>query len=133
MVDLYIMHFVVLFAGHGSMGISNSIGSNTFDILLCLGLPWFIKATFMPTLQDKHWVNSYLYPLSPFKGTFLPGWNKFCRNRIQRHILAVLAAYAVRRLRPKQIQTGQESRTRVPPDVRCFLSFSVANRTQRFL
>ncbi|XP_017785417.1 PREDICTED: sodium/potassium/calcium exchanger 3 [Nicrophorus vespilloides] len=42
--------------GHGSMGISNSIGSNTFDILLCLGLPWFIKATFMPTLPGKRWV-----------------------------------------------------------------------------
>ncbi|XP_044751540.1 sodium/potassium/calcium exchanger 3 isoform X2 [Coccinella septempunctata] len=42
--------------GHGSMGISNSIGSNTFDILLCLGLPWFIKATFLPTIADKHWV-----------------------------------------------------------------------------
>lgn len=42
--------------GHGSMGISNSIGSNTFDILLCLGLPWFIKATFMPTIAGKHWV-----------------------------------------------------------------------------
>lgn len=35
------------------MGISNSIGSNTFDILLCLGLPWFIKATFMPTIAGK--------------------------------------------------------------------------------
>lgn len=43
--------------GHGSMGISNSIGSNTFDILLCLGLPWFIKATFMPTIAGKHWVS----------------------------------------------------------------------------
>ncbi|XP_018579778.1 sodium/potassium/calcium exchanger 3 isoform X2 [Anoplophora glabripennis] len=42
--------------GHGSMGISNSIGSNTFDILLCLGLPWFIKATFIPTIAGKHFV-----------------------------------------------------------------------------
>lgn len=46
-----------LHLGHGSMGISNSIGSNTFDILLCLGLPWFIKATFMPTIAGKHWVS----------------------------------------------------------------------------
>ncbi len=30
---------IVTNQGHGSMGISNSIGSNTFDILLCLGLP----------------------------------------------------------------------------------------------
>ncbi|KAI4466460.1 sodium/potassium/calcium exchanger [Holotrichia oblita] len=48
--------FVLNGAGHGSMGISNSIGSNTFDILLCLGLPWFIKATFMPIIPGKYWV-----------------------------------------------------------------------------
>ncbi|CAH1958917.1 unnamed protein product [Acanthoscelides obtectus] len=47
---------IVAKQGHGSMGISNSIGSNTFDILLCLGLPWFIKATFMPTITGKYWV-----------------------------------------------------------------------------
>lgn len=38
------------------MGISNSIGSNTFDILLCLGLPWFIKAAFLPTTEGRHFV-----------------------------------------------------------------------------
>lgn len=39
------------------MGISNSLGSNTFDILLCLGLPWFIKATFLPSGENKNYVN----------------------------------------------------------------------------
>lgn len=29
--------------GEGSMSISSALGSNTMDILLCLGLPWFIK------------------------------------------------------------------------------------------
>ncbi|CAG9138224.1 unnamed protein product, partial [Plutella xylostella] len=38
------------------MGISNSIGSNTFDILLCLGLPWLIKSLFYPATPDHHWV-----------------------------------------------------------------------------
>lgn len=42
--------------GHGSMGISNSIGSNTFDILLCLGLPWLIKAAFLPIKAGQHFV-----------------------------------------------------------------------------
>jgi K+-dependent Na+/Ca+ exchanger-like protein len=32
--------------GKGSMAVSNSIGSNTFDILICLGVPWFIRALF---------------------------------------------------------------------------------------
>lgn len=36
------------YAGKGSMGISNSVGSNTFDILICMGLPWLIKAAAMP-------------------------------------------------------------------------------------
>ena len=25
------------------MAVSNAIGSNVFDILVCLGLPWFMK------------------------------------------------------------------------------------------
>ncbi|KAK7496335.1 hypothetical protein BaRGS_00012500 [Batillaria attramentaria] len=29
--------------GYGDMAVSNSIGSNVFDILLCLGLPWLIE------------------------------------------------------------------------------------------
>jgi len=29
--------------GHGDMAVSNAIGSNVFDILVCLGVPWFIK------------------------------------------------------------------------------------------
>ena len=32
------------FSGEGDAAVSNSIGSNVFDILLGLGLPWFFKA-----------------------------------------------------------------------------------------
>lgn len=28
---------------YGDMAISNAVGSNVFDILVCLGLPWFIQ------------------------------------------------------------------------------------------
>ena len=38
------------------MGISNSIGSNTFNILLCLGLPWLIKCAFLPAVEGQHYV-----------------------------------------------------------------------------
>ena len=27
------------------MAVSNAVGSNVFDILLCMGLPWFLKTT----------------------------------------------------------------------------------------
>nr|CAD7425571.1 unnamed protein product [Timema monikensis] len=29
--------------GYGDMAVSNAVGSNVFDILVCLGLPWFIQ------------------------------------------------------------------------------------------
>ena len=31
------------------MAISNSIGSNVFDILICLGLPWFLETVIINT------------------------------------------------------------------------------------
>ena len=37
------------------MAVSNSIGSNTFDILICLGLPWMIKAIQTGVEEDK-WI-----------------------------------------------------------------------------
>ncbi|CAH1170380.1 unnamed protein product [Phaedon cochleariae] len=33
----------VIREGYGDMAVSNAVGSNVFDILICLGLPWFIK------------------------------------------------------------------------------------------
>ncbi|CAO1408469.1 unnamed protein product [Diamesa hyperborea] len=42
--------------GYGSMGISNSIGSNIFNILLCLGLPWLIKTLINPTNPGQPWI-----------------------------------------------------------------------------
>lgn len=38
------------------MGISNSIGSNVFDVLLCLGLPWLIKAALLPKIPGEYYV-----------------------------------------------------------------------------
>ncbi|KAL1449664.1 hypothetical protein WDU94_002149 [Cyamophila willieti] len=29
--------------GYGDMAVSNAVGSNVFDILVCLGLPWFLQ------------------------------------------------------------------------------------------
>jgi len=38
--------------GQGSMAVTNSIGSNTFDILICLGLPWLIKSIMTGVEKD---------------------------------------------------------------------------------
>ncbi|XP_058457477.1 sodium/potassium/calcium exchanger 3 isoform X3 [Malaya genurostris] len=81
---------IVAKQGHGSMGISNSIGSNTFDILLCLGLPWFIKASFSPIQPGHHWVGinsagleySAISLLSTLLMLYIAFWlNKFKLNR----------------------------------------------------
>ncbi|KAL6254192.1 hypothetical protein P5V15_014814 [Pogonomyrmex californicus] len=53
----YVVAWMITIIGHGSMGISNSIGSNTFDILLCLGLPWLIKSSFSPTQPGRHYIS----------------------------------------------------------------------------
>lgn len=42
------MYFLIQFSRkfwnrYGDMAVSNAIGSNVFDILVCLGLPWFFK------------------------------------------------------------------------------------------
>ena len=34
----------LMIAGFGDMAVSNSIGSNVFDILMCLGLPWLLNS-----------------------------------------------------------------------------------------
>jgi len=31
-------------AGYGDMAVANCLGSNIFDVLLCLGLPWFLSS-----------------------------------------------------------------------------------------
>ena len=37
-----ISSLVVAKKGRGDMAVSNAVGSNVFDILICLGLPWFV-------------------------------------------------------------------------------------------
>lgn len=42
-----IASIVVARQGKGSMAVANAIGSNIFDILICLGLPWMITMLFL--------------------------------------------------------------------------------------
>ena len=34
---------IVIREGQGDMAVSNAIGSNVFDILICLGVPWMLQ------------------------------------------------------------------------------------------
>lgn len=47
-----------LFSGMGDMAVSNSIGSNIFDILLGLGFPWALR-----TLVVEHGSSVCIFPL----------------------------------------------------------------------
>ncbi|XP_049811728.1 sodium/potassium/calcium exchanger 3-like isoform X1 [Schistocerca nitens] len=48
---------IVTRQGRGAMGITNAVGSNTFNILLCLGLPWLLKTTVLTGGNGAHQVN----------------------------------------------------------------------------
>ncbi|KAH3707335.1 probable sodium/potassium/calcium exchanger CG1090 [Dreissena polymorpha] len=37
-----ITSLIVVRTGHGDMAVSNAVGSNVFDILVCLGVPWLL-------------------------------------------------------------------------------------------
>lgn len=78
---------IVTNQGHGSMGISNSIGSNTFDILLCLGLPWFIKSAFFPTTPGNHFIplksNSMAYSSTSLLSTLFGLYLAFHLNKFK--------------------------------------------------
>jgi Ca2+/Na+ antiporter len=54
---------IVTAQGFGSLGFHNSIHSNVFDILLCLGLPWLIKTLIAPTIAGQQWVSEILRAL----------------------------------------------------------------------
>ena len=56
--------------GHGDMAVSNAIGSNVFDILLGLGLPWLLNGLIYGVSLDVD--TSNILPLSIFlAGTLL--------------------------------------------------------------
>lgn len=53
----------VIKEGLGDMAVSNAVGSNVFDILVCLGLPWFIQTAMIQpgshvnvTSRGKSWI-----------------------------------------------------------------------------
>jgi len=45
--------YVVAKQGNGRMGISGAVGSNAFDMMVCIGLPWLIKSLVSPKYPDE--------------------------------------------------------------------------------
>ncbi|CAG5080929.1 Similar to slc24a5: Sodium/potassium/calcium exchanger 5 (Danio rerio) [Cotesia congregata] len=98
----YVVAWMITIIGHGSMGISNSIGSNTFDILLCLGLPWLIKSSFSPTQPGRHYISinsgGLEYSAISLLSTLLLLYIAFASNKFQLDLKvgrACLCMYAV--------------------------------------
>lgn len=47
--------------GFGDMAVSNAIGSNIFDVLICLGVPWLIKTIFLQQGREAVIVHKGLF------------------------------------------------------------------------
>lgn len=69
--ELISSYLIVKKAGLADMAICNSIGSNIFDILFCLGLPWLLKSSIVIVTNGfglATLANSYI----PIQSTALP-------------------------------------------------------------
>ncbi|KAJ8688421.1 hypothetical protein QAD02_024216 [Eretmocerus hayati] len=93
---------IVTNKGDGTMGISNSIGSNVFDVLLCLGLPWLVKSTLFPTVKGEHFVQinseGLIYSSVSLMSTLMLLYGTLALNRfrLDRKVgLICLAMYSV--------------------------------------
>lgn len=69
------------------MGISNSIGSNIFDVLLCLGLPWLVKSVFLPQFPGDYSVKinseGLIYSSVSLLSTLLLLYGAFIYNKFK--------------------------------------------------
>lgn len=64
----------VIKEGFGDMAVSNAIGSNVFDILVCLGLPWFIQTAIIKPGSHVNVISKGMYtpPPHPRKSPYVP-------------------------------------------------------------
>ncbi|KAJ6215923.1 hypothetical protein RDWZM_010423 [Blomia tropicalis] len=69
--ELISSYFIVKRAGLADMAICNSIGSNIFDILFCLGLPWLLK-TFIMIVKNGFGFATLAATSIPIQSTALP-------------------------------------------------------------
>ncbi|KAF7221459.1 sodium/potassium/calcium exchanger 3-like [Nothobranchius furzeri] len=78
---------IVARQGMGDMAVSNSIGSNVFDILVGLGLPWALKTLAINYGSDVSTFNCYLVGETGSPG---PDRSVFYRGRFRDGCCCVL-------------------------------------------
>lgn len=75
-----------MFLGQGTMALCTALSSSTFDVLVCLGVPWFIKGMWFHKANSSASVNIHskslddsaiAVMLSTIGFMFLMGANKF--------------------------------------------------------
>ena len=70
---------VCVITGYGDMAVSNAIGSNVFDILLCLGLPWFLQTTVVNRSQPVQVYSAGMCILESVHSTWTElNWTQVC-------------------------------------------------------
>ena len=69
--ELISNYLIVKRLGQATMAICNSIGSNIFDILFCLGLPWLLK-TFTHIVTNGFGLRTLAAASIPIRSTALP-------------------------------------------------------------
>ena len=69
--ELISSYLIIKKSGLADMAICNSIGSNIFDILFCLGLPWLLK-TFIMIVTNGFGFATLAAASIPIQSTALP-------------------------------------------------------------
>lgn len=69
--ELISSYLIVKKAGLADMAICNSIGSNIFDILFCLGLPWLLKSSII-IVKNGFGLATIAQTFIPIQSTALP-------------------------------------------------------------
>ncbi|XP_071168205.1 probable sodium/potassium/calcium exchanger CG1090 [Mytilus edulis] len=64
-----ISSLIVVREGYGDMAVSNAVGSNVFDILICMGVPWVLKSAINDGAPIKVYSEGLLYSTLTLLGT----------------------------------------------------------------
>lgn len=106
----------VIKEGYGDMAVSNAVGSNVFDILICLGLPWFIQTTIINPGGHVNVISKGNLHKLVFHDNDSSSHNFHsslgCRSSLLDHVTAVDGCLSARLRSSERLETGQTPRHR---------------------